>query len=134
MARRVAPLTDTQIKMAKPKEKDYKLTDGVGLYMIVTKNGGKCLRLKYKFGNAEKSLSFGVYPDVSLLEARKRRDEARRQLANGNDPSEIRKQDKKIVEINQKDTFKELALEWLDRLKWQITEPYRLKKDSLFGK
>ena len=66
MARTITPLTATQIKQAKPKEKDYKLSDGRGLYLLVTKRSTKLWRLKYKFDGKEKLLSLGAYPDISL--------------------------------------------------------------------
>jgi hypothetical protein len=70
-------LKDIQIKTAKPKEKDYKLTDGGGLYLLVTSGGSKLWRFKYRFDGKEKLLAIGAYPDLSLAEARGRRQEAR---------------------------------------------------------
>jgi phenylalanyl-tRNA synthetase alpha chain len=84
-------LTDTTVLNAKPKEKPYKLGDSGGLFVIVRPNGAKWWRLKYHFGGKEKLLSLGVYPDVSLQEARRRRDEYRQLLANGVNPSNHRK-------------------------------------------
>ena len=72
------PLTDTKIRKAKPIDKPQRLFDGGGLYVEVSPKGGKWWRLKYRYGNKEKRLSLGVYPDVSLKDARQRRDEARR--------------------------------------------------------
>ena len=84
-------LTDTAVRNAKPKEKPYKLSDSGGLFVIVRPNGAKWWRLKYRFGRKEKQLSLGVYPEVSLHQARRRRDEARQLLANGVNPSDQRK-------------------------------------------
>ncbi len=88
------PLTDVQIRNAKPRERAYKLTDGRGLYLEVSTSGGKWWRFKYRFEGKEKRLSLGVYPDVDLKTARERRDEARRQVANKVDPSQKRKAEK----------------------------------------
>ena len=99
------PLTDTQIRNAKPREKIYKLYDGGGLYLEVSPKGGKWWRIKYRFGGKEKRLSLGVYPDVSLKDARKRRDEARKLLANDVDPGEYRKAAKA-------NSFELVAREW----------------------
>lgn len=75
------PLNARQVETAKPKEKDYKLTDERGLFLLVTTNGRKYWRLKYRVSGKEKKLSIGVYPDISLAEARLKREEARKLLA-----------------------------------------------------
>ena len=79
------PLTDTAVRNAKPGTKRLKLSDGRGLYLEVSPAGGKWWRHKYRFEGKEKRLSLGVYPDVSLKEARERRDDARKLLASGVD-------------------------------------------------
>ena len=84
-------LTDTALRKAKPTEKTQKLFDGGGLFLEITPAGGKRWRQKYRFGGKEKLLAHGVYPDVSLAEARERRDQARKLLANGVDPGEHKK-------------------------------------------
>jgi Arm DNA-binding domain len=80
------PLTDISAKSAKPKEKLYKLSDEKGLFLSVRPNGGKYWQMKYRFDGKEKILSFGVYPEVSLKEAREKRDSARKQIKDGVDP------------------------------------------------
>ena len=85
------PLSDITIRNAKPDTKPIKLYDGRGLYLMVTPAGGKWWRFRFKFDGKEKLLSLGTYPDVSLKDARERRDEARKLLANGVNPSENRK-------------------------------------------
>src|SRR4051812_39100974 len=85
------PLTNTAILNAKSAAKPIKLFDGGGLYLEVSPAGGKWWRYKYRFESKEKRLSLGVYPDVNLKTARERHSEARRQLANGIDPSQNRK-------------------------------------------
>ena len=88
------PLTDLQIKNAKPEQKTIKLFDGGGLFLEIPPQGSKRWRLKYRFAGLEKLISLGVYPEVKLKDARERRDEARKLLANGVNPSESRKAQK----------------------------------------
>ena len=87
-------LTDVVIRKAKPGDKPLKLSDEKGLYLEIAPSGGKWWRLKFRFDGKEKRLSLGVYPDVGLKEARDRRDEARKLLADGVDPSANRKAQK----------------------------------------
>ena len=84
-------LTDSAIKAAKPKAAQYKLHDAGGLFLLVRTSGGKLWRLKYRFNGKEQLLSLGAYPDVSLAAARKRRDEARKMLVEGHNPSAEKK-------------------------------------------
>jgi len=107
------PLTDTAIRNAKPAEKAKRLFDGRGLYLEVSPSGGKWWRLKYRFGGKEKRLSLGVYPDVSLKDARERRDEARKLLANGTNPSENRKARKAATVERAANSFEVVAREWV---------------------
>jgi integrase len=102
-------LTDTKIRSARPHNKLYKLYDTGGLYMEVTPTGSRRWRLKYRLHGREKGLSLGIYPHVSLSLARQRRDDAKRLLATGGDPSEKRKAEK----LAQSDTFEAVAREWL---------------------
>lgn len=88
-------LSPKQIENAKPKTNDYKLTDGGSLYLLVRKTGGKYWRMNYRFDGKQVTLALGVYPDVSLATARKRRDEARQLLADGRDPREAKKPKRK---------------------------------------
>ncbi len=88
------PLTDTAILEAKPAAKAFKLSDERGLFLLVDPSGGKWWRFRYMFRRKHKSLSMGVYPDVSLDHARELRDQARKLLRDGTDPSEQRKVDK----------------------------------------
>lgn len=109
------PLTDTTIRNAKPGAKSIKLFDERGLYLEITPPGGKLWRLKYSFGGKEKRLSFGAYPDVSLKAAREKRDDARRMLADGIDPSEARKAAKARALQMAEDSFEAIAMEWAKR-------------------
>lgn len=106
------PLTDTQIRKAGPGPKSRRLYDAKGLYLEVSPKGGKWWRLKYRFDGKEKRLSLGVYPDVSLKYARKRRDEARQLLANHVDPSEFRKSTKSDRLTKASNSFEAVAREW----------------------
>ena len=106
------PLTETQIKALKPGEKARKAADEKGLYLLVQPGGGKLWRLKYRVDGKEKLLALGAYPDVSLKMARERRDEARRILADGIDPSEQRKAEAKARAEASGNTFEKIAREW----------------------
>ena len=88
MARIVKPLTDTEIKKAKPKDKDYKLSDGENLYLVVKSNGTKFFRFDFIYHKKRKSMSFGIYPEVTLKEAREKRAKAKEQLINNINPIE----------------------------------------------
>ena len=105
-------LTDTTIRNAKPGEKPLKLFDGGGLFLLIAPTGGKLWRLKYRFGAKEKLFSLGVYPAVSLKDARERRDDARRLLAQGTDPGENRKAQKAATLTRAADSFEVIAREW----------------------
>ncbi len=106
------PLTDTAIRSAKPADKPVRMFDGNGLYLEITPPGGKLWRLKYRFGGKEKRLALGAYPIVTLSEARMRRDEARRLLANGVDPSEHKKAQKAANQVSMANSFEAIAREW----------------------
>ena len=104
-------LTDPKCKNAKPKDKSYKLTDEKGLYLEVMPNGAKYWRMKYRYGGKEKRLAFGVYPEAGLKEARTKRDESRKLLADGADPGETRKA-MKAAQVADVETFEVVAREW----------------------
>jgi integrase len=106
------PLTDTAIRKVKPAVKPYKLSDERGLFLLVTPGGGKWWRFKYRFGGKEKQLSLGTYPDVGLKDARDRRDEARKLLANEIDPGENRKIQKAAKTEQGANSFEVVAREW----------------------
>jgi integrase len=106
------PLSDRAIKNAKPDKKPQRLFDGGGLYLEIAPAGGRWWRLKYRFGGKEKRLSLGVYPDVSLAEARGRREAARKLLAAKIDPSEQRKEDRRVAAALEASSFEHVAREW----------------------
>jgi integrase len=120
-------LTDTSIRNAKPKDKPYKLYDERGLFLQVTPSGGKWWRFKYRLGDKEKLLSLGTYPDVSLLAARQKRDEAKKLLAEGIDPSLEKQRAKQQSAIDANMTFEKVANDWLD-IKSRTLAPNTLKK------
>ena len=104
------PRTNTTVRNAKPEAKPRKLFDERGLFLLVSPNGSKWWRFKYRFNGKEKLLSLGVYPDVSLKDARERRDDARKLVANGVDPSENRKAEK--LARGGGNCFEVVAREW----------------------
>jgi integrase len=115
------PLNEMKIRNAKSRGKFYKLTDSGGLYLHVTEKGGKLWRFKYRFAGKYKLLALGSYPEISLLDARQSRDEARRQLAKGIDPSAARRAQKQAT-IQEIETFELIAKEWHERFfsTWSI--------------
>ncbi len=115
-------LTDKKIKSLKPKEKQYKESDGKGLYLLVHPNNSKYWKLKYRINGKEKTLSIGVYPDVSLAEARDKTNDAKKKLAEGIDPSQEKQLKKLIAQTNSEDSFEAIAREWHDNKKHEWTE------------
>lgn len=108
------PLTDIQCKNLKPESKPKKVTDSKGLFMLVLPNGAKYWRFKYQWLGKEKNLAFGVYPETSLSDARKKRDEARKLVRQGTDPDMVKKQEKRDAVLNAATTFEGVAREWHD--------------------
>jgi len=109
------PLTDAAIKNAQSAEKTRRLFDGGGLYLEISSSGGKWWRFKYRFPR-EKRISLGVYPEVSLKEAREKREAARKLLAAGIDPSENRKAHKTARVDRAANSFEVVAREWLNKM------------------
>ncbi|EAW4992959.1 tyrosine-type recombinase/integrase [Salmonella enterica] len=110
-------LTARQISTAKPTDKPYKLSDGGGLYLLVNPNGSRYWRMKYRYSGKEKLLSIGVYPDVTLAEARDKRTKAKRILAAGDDPSEVKQAEREAKNLAVNNSFELLALEWHEHKK-----------------
>src|SRR5438046_985990 len=108
-------LTAIAIKNAKPGAKPIRLYDSAGLYIEIAPAGGRWWRFAYRFGGKRKLLSLGVHPDVSLADARDRRDAARRLLSNGTDPSEQRKADKREAAGRAANSFEAVAREWYEK-------------------
>ncbi|GFO55876.1 integrase [Geomonas sp. Red276] len=122
MPKRIAPLSDITIKNAKPHDKPYKMQDGFGLHLLVTPSGGKLWRLQYRYLGKQKLLSFGGYPLISLSDARKKRDDARKLLADGHDPGRVKKEQKAKKLKEGANTFEVVAREWHEEFKSQWAE------------
>ncbi len=105
-------LTDIIAKNAKPQKAQYKLFDEKGLFLLVIPSGGRYWRMKYRFDGKEKLLAFGTYPETSLKEARNKRDDARKQIEEGLDPSQEKKLAKLTRTINADNSFENVAREW----------------------
>ncbi|MCA3858226.1 MAG: DUF4102 domain-containing protein, partial [Burkholderia sp.] len=112
MPKRATPLTEMQIRKAKPAKKPYRLADGKGLYLEVMPNGSRYWRMKYRFDGKEKRAAFGVYPEVSLAAARQACLDARKHLAAGTDPIEQKREVKRTRAIEAASTFEAVAREW----------------------
>ncbi|MBU4261002.1 MAG: tyrosine-type recombinase/integrase [Proteobacteria bacterium] len=119
-------LSDTAIRNAKPKEKPYKITDGKGLYLLVTKSG-RYFRFDYRFGGKRLTLALGVYPDMTLKVAREKHGEARQQLANGIDPGQFKKSIKNMDKARAANSFEAVAREWFFKKSPVWAESHSLK-------
>lgn len=131
------PLTDADCRNAKPRERAYKLADAQGLYLRVEPNGAKLWRLKYRHAGREKLLALGCYisargggVDVSLKEARDRRDEARRLMRDGEDPLQHRRQRQADAAQRADNTFESVADDWIAKNcgAWSATHAERVRK------
>ncbi|MGQ8929756.1 tyrosine-type recombinase/integrase [Klebsiella pneumoniae] len=128
-------LTDIKVRTVKPADKPFKLTDGEGMHLLVNPNGSKYWRLQYRFSGKQKMLALGVYPIVSLAEARKRRDTAKKLVSDGIDPSQKKKEAK--IEESGALTFEAVARDWHASCskKWSASHSERVLKslvDNLF--
>ena len=125
-------LTDAQVRKIKPLDKKRRYSDEKGLYLEVTPSGGKFWRLKYRFNGRESTLTIGSYPEISLAQARRTRDEARIQLYNNIDPNAIKND--RLQQINESTLFKSLAMEWMEDRKAVITEGTYQRDLTVFEK
>lgn len=125
-------LTDAQVRKIKPIDKKKRYSDEKGLYLEVTPSGGRFWRLKYRFNGRESTLTIGSYPEVSLAQARRVRDEARIQLYNNIDPNAAKNQ--RLDQTDKSKLFKVLAMEWMQDRKDAITEGTYLRDLSVFEK
>lgn len=113
MPKRIPPLTDMQVRNAKPKEKPYKLFDGGGLHLEVTPTGSRIWRMKFRQSNGrENKLTFGPYPEITLQEAREKRLDARRLMLAGVDPATHRDDARRVAAARRANTFEKIAREW----------------------
>ncbi len=137
MPKKIIPLSALKIDKTKPQEKEVKLYDGGGLFLLITPSGGKLWNLKYRYGGKEKKLALGAYPLVSLEAARQRREDAKKLLANDMDPGEMKKVLKSAAKDKAANTFEVVAREWHHKFssagKWSPSHAadilHRLEKD-----
>lgn len=138
MPKRVLPLTDKEVSKAKPDPtKEITMFDGGGLYLLITPSGGKLWRLKYRFNGKMKLISLGSYPEISLSDAREARNEAKKLIANGIDPHDLRQKNKALNKEIIANTFESVAREWHLKYsasgRWSPTHAadvlHRLEKD-----
>jgi integrase len=128
-------LTDVQIRKAAPLDKDYKLSDSGGLYLMVKTTGGKLWQMSYRYAAKSKTLSFGKYPLISLAEVREKAFEAKKLLANGMDPGALKKANKQAVLANHANSFESVATQWFKHWSQRINPRHseyvwtRLKAD-----
>lgn len=121
-------LTDTAIRNSKPRERDYKLADGGGLYLLVTPAGGRLWRLKYRADGIERKLALGKYPTVTLGEARKARDVARVKASAGDDPAAAKRRERIAKRLAAGTTFGAVALEYIERAEREGRSPATVTK------
>ena len=135
MPKRITPLSDIQVRTAKPQGKEFKLMDGFGLYLLVTPTNGKLWRFDYRYGDKRKVIAFGAYPALSLADARQRREDAKKLLANSIDPGEMKKSIKQTKIALEENSFEIIAHEWHTKFSGQWSEGHaltimdRLKRD-----
>ncbi|MDR1475541.1 MAG: integrase arm-type DNA-binding domain-containing protein [Holosporales bacterium] len=113
-------LNDAVCRNAKGRDKIYTITDEKGLCLEIYPNGNKFWRLYYRHAGVKKRIALGVYPEVSLREARDKREELRAIIKGGEDPAEIRRRDKLEAKEAVQNTFKNIALEWLEKKKGSV--------------
>lgn len=125
-------LTPVEIRAAKPKALPYKLADEKGLFLLVQPSGAKLWRFKYRFHKVERKLSLGHFPEVSLKDARDRRDEARRMVDEGGDPVAVRRREKLSAELRAATTFRLVADEYLEKMEAEGRTTATMKKARWF--
>lgn len=118
------PLTDSAIRSAKPSETPFKISDGGGLHLLVQPNGARLWRLAYRFAGKQKTLALGAYPTISLAKAREGRENAKKQLADGIDPSVKKRRERLTAKVSANTTLKGVALEWLNNQRQALNSEY----------
>ena len=127
-------LTNLQVKQAKPKEKAYKLADAKGMYLFINSKGQKYWRMDYRYGGKRKTLALGVYPDISLSDARDRRDNAKQQLQNDINPTDVKRAAKLAKTQAQENSFKAVALEWFEKEKPHWSDSHTVRMERMLKK
>lgn len=122
------PRNDIAFRSAKPREKPFKLSDSGGLFLLVQPNAAKLWRFAHRFDGKQKLLALGAYPAISLLDARLKRDAAKKLLANGNDPSVERKDERRAAQLSRRNTFSAVADDLMSKFKAEGDAPATLKK------
>ena len=117
-------LTDVRVRNAKPQAKTYKLSDGGGMYLLITPDGGRYWRLDYRFAGTRRTLALGVYPIITLSAARAGRDEARRLLTHDIDPNAAKKARKRAAKIASENIFEAIAREWIANQRHRLAARY----------
>ena len=125
------PLSDIKIRNLKPKEKAYKVSDFEGLFVLVKVSGSKSWRFKYRIDGKEKLLVIGDYPAVSLAQARKARDAAKALLAGGDDPNEVKQEDKRIRTEAKGQTFEKIGAAFLAKQRMEGKSAATLSKSLI---
>ena len=120
----VMHLTDTRVRNAKPQAKAYKLSDGGGMYLLITPDGARYWRLDYRFAGKRRTLALGVYPIMTLSAARTGRDEARRLLTQDIDPNAAKKARKRATKVACENTFEAIAREWIANQRHRLAARY----------
>jgi integrase len=128
------PFPAQEVKNKKPKDKQYKVSDEKGLFMLVHPNGSKYWRMNYRYGGKQKTLSLGVYPEISLAEARTKRDDARKLISNDVDPSAVKRAAKITRHQSSENSFKAIALEWFEQKKTHWSESHCERVDRILSK
>ncbi len=123
MPKVIAPLNEVKVRNAKIKPKEYKIFDGGGLFLAITPTGGKLWRMKYRFQDKERLLALGAYPEIGLADARQRREDARKLLANDLDPGAVKKAQKQ-AQTEKTETFEVIAREWIAKFTPQWSETH----------
>jgi integrase len=117
-------LTDTRVRNAKPQARAYKLSDGGGMYLLVSPDGARYWRLDYRFAGKRRTLALGVYPIMTLFAARTGRDEARRLLTQDIDPNAAKRARKRAAKVASENTFEAIAREWIANQRHRLAARY----------
>ena len=130
----MSKLTATAVKNAKPGTKSRKLTDGGGLYLLVDTKGSKLWRYDYRFAGKRKTLALGIYPEVSLKEAREAHYEAKKQIQKGIDPGQVKKVERQTRNLAASDSFEAIGREWFSQIMGDKSESYRVRTGRILEK
>lgn len=122
----MSKLTATAVVKAKPKAKQYKLADSGGMYLLIYPSGSKYWRYDYSYAAKRKTLALGVFPDISLADARKLHQQARGAIASGQDPGEVKKSNKLGRDLDHENSFETIGREWFENKMADKSDSYRV--------